>query len=284
MNAEHKYTNTILWLSGPDHAIANRMLNAIHAALHEQGRKVKTIRSHELEGGINCGLGESAAENEERVRRLAHTAKILSEHHKVIIILSEYYGPRASMIARKILPGMLEILLGQLNSSSNEDGGLLTATIITIGVNLLPTEKSFQQHASSIVECIHQHQSVTSPQITRRPTIAVDFDGVIANYDGWQGQAVLGSPRADVVSALRQLNREGWKVIIYTTRGVDEIEVYLLEAGIPFEEINRNSDYSTQGHKPVATVYWDDRALTYSGDALRDLDSIRNFRTWSGRR
>ena len=116
-----------------------------------------------------------------------------------------------------------------------------------------------------------------------RRTIAVDFDGVIAEYDGWKGMGELGPPRADVREALRVLQAEGWKIVIYTTRGTEEIADYLVKHGIPHDEINRNSDYKTQGVKPVADVYWDDRALWYSGDAKKDLELIRSFRTWSGR-
>ena len=44
------------------------------------------------------------------------------------------------------------------------------------------------------------------------------------------------------------------------------------------------SDYPTGGVKPVADVYGDDRAVPYSGDADKDLEIIRYFRTWSGHR
>ena len=50
-----------------------------------------------------------------------------------------------------------------------------------------------------------------------RRTIAVDFDGVIAEYDGYKGPGVLGDPRQDVREALRELRSEGWKIIIHTT-------------------------------------------------------------------
>lgn len=116
-----------------------------------------------------------------------------------------------------------------------------------------------------------------------RRTIAVDFDGVIAEYDGWKGRGVLGLPRQDVCEALQELYAEGWKIVIHSTRGEKEIGSYLREHGIPHHEINRNSDYRTLGVKPVADVYWDDRALSYSGDARRDIHLIRRFRTWSGR-
>jgi hypothetical protein len=114
-------------------------------------------------------------------------------------------------------------------------------------------------------------------------TIAVDFDGVIAEYDGYKGPGILGEPRLDVIQALRTLRAEGWKIVIHTTRGEQEIVGYLTQHGIPHDEINRNSDYKTQGPKPVADLYWDDRAVSYSGDALKDLSLIRTFRTWSGR-
>lgn len=114
-------------------------------------------------------------------------------------------------------------------------------------------------------------------------TIAVDFDGVIAEYDGWKGRGVLGLPRKDVLEALHELHAEGWKIVIHTTRGEQEVGPYLVEHGIPHHEINRNSDFRTLGVKPVADVYWDDRAFSYSGDARRDIHLIRHFRTWSGR-
>jgi len=115
-------------------------------------------------------------------------------------------------------------------------------------------------------------------------TIAVDFDGVIADYDGWEGEKTLGLPRQDVVAALQVLRDEGWKIIVFSCRPTDEIRPYLLSNRIPFDEINANSSDNTGGTKPRATVYWDDRALRYSGDALSDLEAIRNFRTWKGRR
>lgn len=116
-----------------------------------------------------------------------------------------------------------------------------------------------------------------------RRTIAVDFDGVIADYDGYKGPGVLGAPRRDVREALVLLRAEGWKIVIHTTRGGDEVLEYLQQHTIPHDEINSNSDYRTNGVKPVADVYWDDRAVCYSGDARSDIERIRSFRTWSGR-
>lgn len=124
-----------------------------------------------------------------------------------------------------------------------------------------------------------------SDSISLRPrTIAVDFDGVLAEYNGWKGEEALGLPRRDVVSVLHLLRSEGWKIVIHTTRSESQIVRYLQEHRIPYHEINHNSDYGNKGSKPVATIYWDDRALRYSGDAFHDLEFIRDFRTWKERR
>jgi hypothetical protein len=119
---------------------------------------------------------------------------------------------------------------------------------------------------------------------TRQPIIAVDFDGVIAEYEGLTETSVIGAPRKDVIDALNQLRAEGWKIVVYSCRGAHEIHPYLKQNAVPFDEINPSPPNPTKGTKPRATVYWDDRACRYSGDALEDLQRIRNFRTWSGRR
>lgn len=117
----------------------------------------------------------------------------------------------------------------------------------------------------------------------RQLTIAVDFDGVIAEYSGWKGSKTLGEPREDVAQVLHKLRREGWKIVIHTTRSETQIVDYLFRNRIPYDEINHNSCYENTGAKPVATVYWDDRAVRYSGNAFKDLSVIRRFRTWNGR-
>src|SRR5208283_6027722 len=109
-----------------------------------------------------------------------------------------------------------------------------------------------------------------STQESRR-VIAVDFDGVIAGYEGWQGEEECGAPRKDVVEALRTLRNEGWKIIVFSCRETAGIVPYLARNSVPYDEVNQNSDYATEGGKPVANVYWDDRALRYSGDAHKDL-------------
>jgi hypothetical protein len=123
----------------------------------------------------------------------------------------------------------------------------------------------------------------TNGETGRQLTIAVDFDGVISDYDG-STETSIGPPRADVVEALKLLRGEGWKIVVYSCRGAAEIAPYLKENAIPFDEINPDPPNPTKGTKPRAAVYWDDRAFRYSGNAQNDLQQIRDFRTWSGRK
>ena len=139
-----------------------------------------------------------------------------------------------------------------------------------------------QQAKKPRLRSLKAHPSKKSEGVRR--TIAVDCDGVIAEYDGWKGKGVLGLPPKDVIKALHELHAEGWKIVIHTTRGEQEVRAYLVHHGTPHDEINRNSDYRTLGVKPVADGYWNDRAFFYSGDAPRDISPIRRFRTWCGRK
>ena len=106
---------------------------------------------------------------------------------------------------------------------------------------------------------------------TRQLTAAFDFDGVISKYDGWKGVGVFGPPITPVVHAMRRLKALSWKIIIFTTRGVHEIEGYLKDNDIPFDEINRNSNIDSLGTKPIADVYIDDRAICYYGQTTQTL-------------
>lgn len=112
----------------------------------------------------------------------------------------------------------------------------------------------------------------------RQLTAAFDFDGVISKYDGWKGIGVFGDPIWNVVSAMRTLHTSGWKIIIYTTRGVQEIKGYLTEFNIPFDEINRNTDIDSLGTKPISDVYIDDRAICYcgqsGGELVKEIESL----------
>lgn len=92
----------------------------------------------------------------------------------------------------------------------------------------------------------------------RTKTVAIDLDGVLAQYDGWKGGREIGGPVDGAVEFTRGLS--GWaRVIIFTVRLRDEaakaqIEAWLREYGFAFDEVSSG--------KPLAHAYVDDRGIS----------------------
>lgn len=116
----------------------------------------------------------------------------------------------------------------------------------------------------------------------RQPTVAVDFDGVIADYsEGYKGLGIFGKPLPGARESIWTLKQAGWKIIIHTARHEHAMLAdYLREHDIPFDEINRNSDAHAPGAgeiKPIADVYLDDRAVNFGGNWTKALADIQDL-------
>lgn len=293
----------VVWLTGLSGAGKTTIANKLAVQLNKCGLNAHVLDGDSLRKGLCSDLGFEAADRTENVRRAAHVARLLAEAGALVIVA--LITPFQSMrdLVHALIPGRLEVFVDAPLSicEQRDPKGLYKKARSGELKSFTGVDSPYERPASADVVCHTDQETVemsvakvmarfTSNRKTdqglkfeRRKTIAVDFDGVIANYSGWIGPDDLGSPRQDVVDALGHLQAEGWKIVVHTTRGAPEIQAYLLRNGIPFEEINQNSDYVCGGQKPIATVYWDDRAIRYSGNALDDLEMIRNFRTWCDR-
>ena len=125
-------------------------------------------------------------------------------------------------------------------------------------------------------------------------TIAVDFDGVVCEYDFPR----CGPPRQDIIELLRQLKAKGWKIIIHSSRvntcwesderrtKIGEMLDLLTFNAVPFDlvwgisinDFGWHTDPTNIG-KPVAHVYLDDRAVhssksDYKGRSVSNLLSL----------
>lgn len=120
----------------------------------------------------------------------------------------------------------------------------------------------------------------------KRKTLAVDFDGVIADYSkGYQGPDVFGSPIEGAAEFLQKLHDEGWRIIIWTAREeIGLLKKYLDANKIPYDFVNENPDQSTTAKKVWADVYLDDRGLTFTGDWQKAYKEIESFESWEGRK
>lgn len=115
---------------------------------------------------------------------------------------------------------------------------------------------------------------------TRLSNYAFDFDGVIAQYDGYRGKDHAGPPVKEVVEAIRELKKRGHKIIVYgSTRDNGFLKSYCEKYDIPIDYFNENPEVAPgSDRKPVARVYIDDRAVTYKGQSSQQLvDEIENF-------
>lgn len=109
-------------------------------------------------------------------------------------------------------------------------------------------------------------------------TIAFDFDGVLAQYDGWKGYQHLGKPIEGMREVLQQLKSDGWKILIYTTRGNAEIAEWCKKYDMPVDYINMNPEIQGKNPgKPIASIYVDDRAIRFTGDVKKLIEDIREF-------
>lgn len=105
------------------------------------------------------------------------------------------------------------------------------------------------------------------------PTVAVDFDGVLNKYTGWNGEKDLSVPQSGVKYFLEKLDEE-YNIIIFTVRDTDLVCDWLEKY-----ELDKYVIHVTNMKLP-AVAYIDDRSINYSGNYKEVLDTLKDFKTW----
>ena len=295
----------VFWFTGLSGSGKSTLCEALSSQLCSRGFSVQVLDGDELRKTLCCDLTFSADDRTENVRRIICVAELLSRSEVITLVAA--ITPLTSMRAeaRRRLSPYYEIFVNapypvcelrdvkglykQARCGAIKDFTGLQSVYeepSTSDLVCFTDRESKEESVSKLLTfTLSKIQAKQSHDLTlKRRTIAVDFDGVVADYNGWLGPTTFGEPRTDVVGVLRTLIAEGWKVIVHTCRSASDIVPYLNQNDIPYHEVNENSDYGNGKGKPVATVYWDDRALKYSGDARNDLELIREFKTWNSRR
>mgnify|MGYP001611463386 FL=1 len=87
-------------------------------------------------------------------------------------------------------------------------------------------------------------------------TLAVDFDGVIHEYSGWNN-GELNNPVAGAVDAWTKLENAGYTLVVFTCReDLDRVQDWFHQHFGFIPEITNT--------KPVAVAYIDDRAIRFT--------------------
>lgn len=96
------------------------------------------------------------------------------------------------------------------------------------------------------------------PRMSRqRRTYAIDFDGVLHQYDGYKGGQING-PIQGARDAVLELLDHGHEVVIFTTRDALLVADWLSKYDFPKLEV-------TNAKRPFWLMI-DDRALPFDGD------------------
>lgn len=119
-------------------------------------------------------------------------------------------------------------------------------------------------------------------KLSGKKTLAIDLDGVLAEYHGWKGEEIVGKPMPGIRHFLQRIQEEGWELVIHTTRSPHVVVAWLEAQGLEkfflLDAPSKGRQYRIVGRKPRATVYLDDRALEFTGDFDLVLAKLRGFK------
>ena len=105
-----------------------------------------------------------------------------------------------------------------------------------------------------------------------KPTICVDFDGVLNEYNGYDGDN-LGTPKDGAKEFLKKLS-EKYVVIILSARRYSLIIKWLDDNNL-WDYV-----YDVTSIKPPAVAYIDDRAIRFNGDYDETLKELKKFKPY----
>ena len=107
----------------------------------------------------------------------------------------------------------------------------------------------------------------------KKKDICIDFDGVLNNYTGWQGEEHLASMREGCDVFLKELAND-YRITIFTTRRIDLVEKWLINYNI------NEYVFNITDKKVPAYLYIDDRAICFRGNYTDIAEQIKSFQPY----
>ena len=105
-----------------------------------------------------------------------------------------------------------------------------------------------------------------------KPTICLDFDGVLNIYKGYKGEDT-GELRPGAREFLEKLSKE-YNVIIFSVRPFPQVVKWLYKHDLA------GYVYDVTSQKLPAHAYIDDRALRFNGDYNETLKELQGFQPY----
>lgn len=103
--------------------------------------------------------------------------------------------------------------------------------------------------------------------------LAIDFDGVIHKYGGWQG-GLLQDPIRGAKEFIEGFLKSGMEVVIFSTRDPEVIRGWLFLHKFPILRITNIKEQHFD-------VFLDDRAINFSGEFTAALfNKVRNYKPY----
>ncbi|MBD5401660.1 hypothetical protein HDR58_02505 [bacterium] len=104
----------------------------------------------------------------------------------------------------------------------------------------------------------------------RKKTICIDFDGVLNNYNGWQGEDNLFEMKDGCDEFLNKVSKI-YNITIFTTRKKSLVVEWLNKY-----KLSKYIENITDKKIP-AEIYIDDRAVNFDGNYDNTYSSIKEF-------
>ncbi len=133
-------------------------------------------------------------------------------------------------------------------------------------------------------------QKFEDSEMANKPTLCLDFDGVIHSYTSpWKGASIVSDPPVPgAIAFLREAVKE-YTVAIYSSRSHQEGGLEAMQEWLEYnakedahsdEDLKWLEEIEWPDYKPSAFLTIDDRALRFTGE-WPSLDEIRLFKPWN---